>query len=204
MLDPKFLLASLRAQARDNSVDVAKISEHVIGRPEFAIWSGSSKPEQHHYGDGGLLRHTYEVVDLCLMNRKFFDGEGHDIPKDQLFLAALFHDIGKIRDYKRIEGADDMGGFAKYPDKWTSAPHKRTIHHISRSGIMWTQAVAETRCCQDIEDDVLHAILAHHGLREFGSPVFPKTKVAWLLHLCDQMSARMDDCDRWDLVHGNK
>lgn len=29
-----------------------------------------------------------------------------------------------------------------------------------------------------------------------------KTQTAWLVHLCDGISARMNDCDRLDLVHG--
>jgi 23S rRNA maturation-related 3'-5' exoribonuclease YhaM len=59
--------------------------------------------------------------------------------------------------------------------------------------------VAETGLFKDIEDEVLHAILAHHGFQEFGSPVQPNSKVAWLLHLCDSISARMDDVDKMDI-----
>ena len=47
----------------------------------------------------------------------------------------------------------------------------------------------------DEHDEVLHAILSHHGRREYGSPVSPSTRIAWLLHLCDSISARMFDCN---------
>jgi len=48
----------------------------------------------------------------------------------------------------------------------------------------------------EMHDEVLHAILAHHNLREWGSPISPATRTAWLLHLCDSISARMDDGER--------
>ena len=37
---------------------------------------------------------------------------------------------------------------------------------------------------------------AHHGIRAWGSPVSPNTQLAWLLHLSDNLSARLNDCDR--------
>jgi len=52
----------------------------------------------------------------------------------------------------------------------------------------------------ELHDKVLHAILAHHGCREAGSPVAPKTREAWLVHFCDGISARMDDADTWDII----
>lgn len=80
---------------------------------------------------------------------------------------------------------------------------RESIHHISRSALIWSHAVVEHPEFSDkYHDVVLHNILSHHGSREWGSPVAPKTQAAWLLHLCDGISARMNDCDRLDLVHG--
>ena len=50
-----------------------------------------------------------------------------------------------------------------------------------------------------IEDEVLHCILSHHGQRAWGSPVAPKSIEAWILHLCDGLSARADDYKTLDL-----
>jgi 3'-5' exoribonuclease len=50
------------------------------------------------------------------------------------------------------------------------------------------------------ENNVLHNILAHHGQRAWGSPVAPATKEAWILHLADNLSARLDDCDKHDIL----
>jgi 3'-5' exoribonuclease len=87
---------------------------------------------------------------------------------------------------------------------WSGTEHKRTIHHISRSALVWNSAVAtHSLKYGKYTDSVTHNILSHHGQREWGSPVMPKTKAAWLLHLCDGISARMNDADKWDFVKNN-
>ena len=55
-----------------------------------------------------------------------------------------------------------------------------------------------------IQEDVLHVILSHHGNRLAGSPVAPKTREAWIIHLCDGISARLYDADTWDVVKSDK
>jgi 3'-5' exoribonuclease len=41
---------------------------------------------------------------------------------------------------------------------------------------------------------LLHVILSHHGRREWGAPVLPRTPEALLLHYCDVMSASLHKC----------
>lgn len=154
---------------------VEDIAAEVLDDPKFIKWTGSSRPEIHHYGDHGLIMHTSEVVGLCIANNDIMD---YGINKKDLFLAGLFHDIGKTRDYEQVGGA------------WGAAQHKYEVHHIARSAIIWSTA-AEKHGYP--ESEVLHAILAHHQLKEWGSPVQPQTKLAWMLHLCDNISARLDD-----------
>lgn len=174
-------ISQLKGYAK--ALEVSDIANEVLDHPKFALWSGSGLPEQHHYGDGGLLQHTFEVIELCITNNNLLRDFNHNLNAKDLFLAALFHDIGKTWDYICINNI------------WQYAPHKRIIHHISRSAIIWS-AVAEKHGYNPVNtENVLHAILGHHGLREYGSPVTPKTKIAFLLHLCDSISARMADCE---------
>jgi 3'-5' exoribonuclease len=170
--------------------------ERVLCNPKFAYWSGSSKPEQHHFGTGGLAKHTWEVIDLCFSTKRTL--KLYYMSSDELFLAALYHDVGKIKDYR-------FDGLAECPVNWRPAEHKRLIHHISASAIEWSKAIDTVPLLRDdYHDNVLHAILSHHGQREWGSPVAPKTQVAWLLHLCDGISARMDDWNKADVINKNK
>ena len=173
---------------------LADLAGVVLKDPRFPVWSGSSKPFQHHYGNGGLIVHTREVADLCLLNNNaFFRGKKQSDDR-KLYIAALYHDAGKMWDYRLTTGENPI---------WEAAPHKRYIHHISRSAMVFNEAFTKhpiTEWGEAGKDEILHAILAHHGLREWGSPVCPKSRLAWMLHLCDGISARMDDADRWDMV----
>lgn len=175
----------------------------VLDNPKFETWSAASHSHQHHYGKHGLIVHTAEVCMLCLSNNKLLNV---GIDERELFLAALFHDIGKVWDYEpqtplRVVSQTEDGAVAlptpNY-DEWQGTDHKRKIYHISRSSLVWNEA--STGWNQDMRDRITHAILAHHGLREWGSPVLPATKMAWLLHLSDATSARMQDGEKWDHV----
>jgi 3'-5' exoribonuclease len=179
------ILESLRKQAV--IYDIGDVADFVLGDPRFRTWAGSSVEGAHHHYDGGLAEHTYEVAMLCQENARLLHYE-HELEMDEVFLSALFHDVGKMWDYAKING------------NWTGTDHKRNIHHISRSAIEWTKAAEKCGIGSEMQDRILHAILAHHGRREWGSPVAPKSRMAWLLHLCDQLSARMSDCDTNDML----
>jgi 23S rRNA maturation-related 3'-5' exoribonuclease YhaM len=184
----------MRVRAQSLGDDVFRVCQPILdgmaGFGSFQYCSGSSKPHQHHFGTGGLANHVCEVIELCLYTQTFYEVE-YDIDKKELFLAAFFHDIGKIHDYKVCaEGETDL-----------STEHKRMIHHISRSGIIWSElAKRDPAIYAQYFEKVLHAILAHHTMRSAGSPVAPKSRVAWIVTLCDNMSARMYDADTLDIV----
>lgn len=191
------------AQNLSTDTDFLKVVSVITDNPKFAKWWGGLRG-QHHDFEGGLARHTREVIELCFDSIKRLNLK---IDKKEIFLSALFHDIGKTYDYMEnpetgVMAFDLMGNPCDIEPKFVAASHKRIIHHISRSGIIWSHAVMGTSLNDEYHDKVLHNILAHHGQREWGSPVAPKTQAAWLLHLCDNISARMNDCNRLDLVHG--
>lgn len=174
-------------QANIFSIATRLVANELLFDGKFDIWSGSSKPEQHHYGKHGLTIHTHEVMSIAFNTKRTLD---LDIDPVELYLSVLFHDSGKLYDYTTEDNIN-----------WTSAPHKRLIHHITRSALIWHDAAQESpEIYEKYHDVVLHNILAHHGQRDYGSPVAPKTRTAWLLHLSDAMSARMNDCDKQDLV----
>ncbi len=189
------LVYHLRVKARALGADVEGLTNKVLDTKGFTSWTGGL-PGRHHHGEGGLLRHTFEVVSLCMQSQETFTiwGAPYVAPRS-LFLAALYHDYGKLWDYILKDPYIPGMGDAMEPAIWQSAPHHRLIHHINRSAIEWTRAVSETGLCKDIEDEVLHAILSHHGTPNMGSPVMPKTRLAWMLHLNDAMSAWMDGAD---------
>ena len=168
--------------------EVRGLAEKILYDPNFFIWSGSGYEGQHHYGEGGLARHTLEVLKLAFNCAETLDT---DIDKDVLFISAIYHDIGKLWDYERDNSIEDF---------WVPTDHKRSIHHISRSAMFFHEQANKLNFDSEFIDKVLHCILSHHMQREWGSPVSPKSKEAWLLCLCDNISARMNDCETWDFV----
>jgi hypothetical protein len=68
--------------------------------PSFLTWSGGCYPRFHHYGSGGLLAHTCEVIEFGVAAINLLDRErAYLVDKPTYFYAALFHDVGKIYDY---------------------------------------------------------------------------------------------------------
>ena len=141
----------------------------------------------HHNYPGGLVDHTLEVIKIGLSTIKTLDIK--DFNTTVFFLAALYHDSGKMWDYE--EGISGI---------WAKTKHCRTIHHISRSAMYWKEIAVKHGLHEDLSCKVIHCILSHHGQRAWGSPVSPSSKEAWLLHCSDMVSARLNDCDKIDIL----
>lgn len=175
-----------------NTLNLANV---VLNAPQFEIWSGSGHSFVHHYGKGGLAQHTLEVTELCMLNNEYFTRLEKGVESSELFLAAVFHDVGKFWDYAPLEADEYYNAPIDYYS-WHGTEDRERVYHISRSAITWSKAFDQYghHLTPKAHDDILHAILAHHGRLEWKSPVTPKTRMAWILHLSDNMSARVDDC----------
>lgn len=160
-----------------SELKVYNVCKRLLDDKRFWLCPASSKPEKHHHYTGGLADHTLEVVELCL-NSYYI--EKYKINRKNAYLAALYHDYGKIYDYIETESG------------WGVTKHKYFVGHIVTSTTMLSKEV-EGKISYEDYYQISHAILAHHGRNEYGSPVTPQTPLAWLLHLSDNFSARMND-----------
>lgn len=65
---------------------------------KFVKWPAAAK--HHHNHDGGLLKHTIEVIDIT---DYIFEGLNERIQttklRDELVFCAAIHDVGKINEY---------------------------------------------------------------------------------------------------------
>jgi 3'-5' exoribonuclease len=43
-----------------------------------------------------------------------------------------------------------------------------------------------------VREHLLHLIASHHGLKEYGAPVTPRTPEAWMLHHIDNIDAHLE------------
>lgn len=147
---------------------------------DFAKQTGSGAFNTHHYGVGGLIQHTREVIEIALNNNALLQC---GVSEKLIFIAGLWHDYAKIHDYEILDNGVII-----------ETQYKRRIHHISGSAIKFNNRVAANPGILSYEeiDDITHAILAHHGSRALGSPVSPATPLAWLIHLADSTSALLN------------
>lgn len=171
----------LRSLANGFGASARRLASEVLDDPVFQACSGSSTPGRHHYGDGGLATHTAEVVRISQAMLTALPGvsDGDD---RLLFLAAVFHDWAKTREYVKNEAG-----------VWTQALFCQDIGHVVGSAMMWDLVAREHVFPDDKRLLITHLILAHHGRREWGSPVEPNHRLAWVLHLADMTSARWCD-----------
>jgi len=139
---------------------------------------------QHHGAVvGGLLEHTVNVATIAYEFTQLYSCD-----QNLVLAGALLHDIGKLEELEEQVGA----GFT---------PMGRLVGHIIL-GMQYVQEQAQQVWELDevIRDDLLHIILAHHGKKEFGSPIPPATIEALIVHQADAAEAALtgflDHCER--------
>lgn len=128
----------------------------------------------HHNWVGGLLEHTLEVVEYCLLSVRLFP----DLDRDLLITGALLHDIGKLEEMKmttRIKGTK-RGMF--------------TGHLVLGSNLV-SKKMDQIGIEDETRDKALHMMVSHHGETENGSPKKPMFPEAVALHYADQMSCKV-------------
>lgn len=130
-----------------------------------------------------MLQHTREVIDIAIHNNRLLKIGLSEI---DIFLTGLYHDYGKIYEYELVKESEEK-------QYWKETKDKKLIYHIARSALFWQEINDKYFERYPNYEDVLHAILAHHGRREWKSVVEPQTKLAWLIHTADYTSARLND-----------
>jgi len=149
----------------------------VIDDPRFSEVPASLT--YHHAYTGGLAEHTLEV--LRYLNPLTVALKPN---VDVLITAAVWHDVMKISEYVW----DNSLGHGC----WTHTKNGfiEQIGHISAGAIRFHEVAERHKVAPELGNAVVHCILAHHGRREWGSPVEPQTLEALLLHQADMLSAR--------------
>ncbi len=141
-----------------------------------AFCNSSAAKMVHHGFVGGLLEHTLGVTKLC----DYYCTAYPILKRDLLLTAAMFHDIGKIKEISPFPEND-------YTDDG------QLLGHI----VMGSQMVAEKAASipgfpHGILSQIQHCILAHHGKYEYGSPKLPALIEALALNYADDTDAKLE------------
>ncbi len=135
--------------------------------------------KNHHEYMSGLGYHVVSMLDLAKAVVELYPS----LDRDLLYAGIILHDLGKV-----IE----LSG----PVAPSYTVEGNLIGHIS---IMVNEIgkAADELHIQGEEVVILqHLVLSHHGKMEWGSPKQPMIKEAEILHLIDNIDAKMNMLDR--------
>ena len=136
----------------------------------------SAAKTMHHGFVGGLLEHSLSVAKMC----DYLCGCYPLLKRDLLITAALFHDIGKVKEISLFPEND-------YTDDG------QLLGHIVMGCEMLTEKIREIPDFPPVlASELKHCILAHHGEYEYGSPKKPALFEAVALNMADNTDAKME------------
>ena len=127
----------------------------------------------HHAFPGGLLNHTYQMLNMLAA---IYPALPYPIKIERCILAIIFHDYGKVFEYKDGEPTEDM----------------YLLGHIYMSAHNLHKILDDYGIDREEIKRIIHCILAHHGQLEYGSPVMPCTQEAAIVSYLDNISAKTD------------
>ncbi|MEZ0296546.1 MAG: HD domain-containing protein, partial [Candidatus Methylacidiphilales bacterium] len=143
----------------------------------------------HHARRGGLLEHTAQMMRAAAGLQGAYPTVNWDLVKT----GVLFHDSGKMWELDYA-----AKGFTS-----PITPMGEMLGHITL-GIelvnrLWRQlendpvfAPGRKPARESVREHLLHLIGSHHGTREFGATVTPRTPEAWMLHYIDNIDAKFE------------
>jgi len=149
------------------------ICNKILKNEDFLKGYGASVGEYgHHAYPGGLVVHTAEVLELALRMAENVCTKKADT--HIITTAVIFHDWSKTCDYDK-EGK--------------KMPFAKLINHVSGSYGVFICMATDVNLDEYLYINIGHCILAHHGRKEWGSPVEPQTIEAEIIHYADKLSA---------------
>lgn len=129
----------------------------------------------HHSYVSGLLEHTLAVVRILQTAAEIHP----DLDRDLMVTAGLLHDLGKLEELAGEMGVEytDIGHFVG--------------HTVLTDRMVCARAGQIEGFPTHLRNLLTHALLSHHGEREWGAPVVPLTPEACALHYADNLDARV-------------
>ncbi len=145
----------------------------------------------HHARRGGLVEHVAQMM----RSSNAVAGVYPDLNRDLLLAGVLFHDSGKL--WENCFPKDSF--IMPYEIRGELIGHvsigvelvNRLWQRLKESSDFpdWSSLTPESEA---VRLHLVHLIAAHHGEKQFGSPVEPRTPEAMALHLIDNLDAKLE------------
>jgi len=134
----------------------------------------------HHAYRGGFLEHIVKMAEVGASVAKAYGANA-----DLVLAGVILHDIGKLQELWYEGGAI---GYTR---------EGNLVGHIAL-GLLVVRETASgvSGFPLELRTQLEHLVLSHHGSREHGSPVEPKTIEAFILAAVDELDARVNQVRR--------
>lgn len=162
-----------------NNAKIQRITRHLLKKHQEAFLESPAATKNHHEFVSGLAYHVVSMLALA----KNISALYPTLDTDLLYAGVILHDLGKVRE---LSGPIDT----------TYTLEGQLIGHIS----IMVNEIGEAAKELGIEgEEVLilqHLVLSHHSKGEWGSPKPPLIREAEILHMIDNIDAKMNMMDR--------
>tara|TARA_Y100001934_G_scaffold65124_1_gene80859 strand:- start:30711 stop:31694 length:984 start_codon:yes stop_codon:yes gene_type:complete len=136
--------------------------------------------KNHHAYQGGLIHHVVSLMELAESVVQHYP----EVDRDLVLAGVLLHDLSKTDElaYERS---------LEYTDEGQLVGHLVMGVELLGNQIDQWEANQGTTFPNDIAIQLKHMIVSHHGQYDFGSPKLPMTLEALVLHMIDNLDAKV-------------
>ncbi|WP_100371915.1 3'-5' exoribonuclease YhaM [Bacillus sp. FJAT-45037] len=158
---------------------IQRVTRFLLKKHQQAFLESPAATKNHHEFVSGLAYHVVSMLKVAKDLVALYPSLDHDL----LYAGVILHDLGKVRE---LSGPIDT----------TYTIEGKLIGHIS----IVVNEIAEAAKELEIDgEEVLilqHMVLSHHGKGEWGSPKVPVVREAEVLHMIDNIDAKINMMDR--------
>ena len=165
-----------------NDENLRSLSQQYIDTPEIMnkFTQAPAGIKNHHAYQGGLLHHVVSLMELA----ESVVGHYPQVNRDLVIVGVLLHDFSKTDElaYERS---------LEYTDEGQLLGHLvMGVELLGKQISIWETAQNKT-FPRELAVQVKHLIISHHGQYDFGSPKLPMTLEALVLHMIDNLDAKV-------------
>lgn len=156
--------------------EIQQVVRYILDEVGDDFYYYPAAKKHHHAFVGGLAYHTVSMLALAKAIQKLYP----ILNADLLYAGVILHDIAKTSEL-----SDPLSG--------NYTVQGNLLGHISLVAEKLSLAIQALGLDQTSEELMLlkHMVLAHHGKKEYGSPVTPHVLEAEVLHRIDDLDASM-------------